>query len=66
MRGRTFWFEPWEGGQYQMSLEHDDPAELGNTEGGTDLFEGRFAKLLPERRIVEFVRFTSVAPAFQG
>lgn len=66
MRGRIFRFEPWAGGHYQMSLEHDDPAQRGKTEGGTDLFEGRFAELVPERRIVELVRFTSEDPAFQG
>ncbi len=66
MRGRLFRFEPWAGGQYQMSLEHEDPDQRGKTEGGTDLFEGRFAELLPERRIVELVQFASEDPAFQG
>ena len=66
MRGQIFRFEPWEGGLYQMSLEHLDPTHRGKTEGGTDLFEGRFAELLPERRIVELVRFTSEDPAFAG
>ena len=66
MHGRIFRFEPWEGGRYQMSLEHEDPAQRGKTEGGTDLFEGRFAELVPERRIVELVRFESEAPAFAG
>lgn len=66
MRGQIFRFEPWEGGHYQMSLEHLDPTQRGKTEGGTDLFEGRFAELVPDRRIVERVRFTSEDPAFAG
>lgn len=66
MRGRIFRFEPWEGGSYWMQLEHDDPSLRGKTGDGTDRFEGQFVELVPERRIVERVRFESEDPAFAG
>lgn len=42
-------------------------AEIYRATGdGTDRFEGQFVELVPERRIVERVRFESEDPAFAG
>jgi len=61
-------FEPRAGGAYRMALVYDRPSPgvRGKTSEDADVFEGRFAELVPDQRIVEVVRFESDDPAFAG
>jgi uncharacterized protein YndB with AHSA1/START domain len=54
------------GGRYRMSLTYTDPARRGKTSGSTDTFEGRFAELVPDERVVELIEFKSGDAGFSG
>lgn len=68
MRAKVLAFEPRAGGGYRMAFVYADggAANAGKTTADADVFEGRFAELVPDARIVEVVRFHSEDPAFQG
>lgn len=68
MSAKVFAFEPRAGGGYRMAFVYDDggSASRGKTSQDADVFEGRFAELVPDARIVEVVRFQSDDPAFAG
>jgi uncharacterized protein YndB with AHSA1/START domain len=68
MTGQVFAFEPRAGGTFRMAFIHDraDGSARGKTSKDADVFEGRFVDLVPDRRIVEAVRFESDDPAFGG
>lgn len=59
-------FDPREGGGYRMSFAYSglDHAVPGKTSEHADVFSGRFAELVPGRRIVEEVVFDSADPSF--
>jgi uncharacterized protein YndB with AHSA1/START domain len=59
-------FEPREGGAFSMSLVYPEDDRRGKTDAITDTFNGRFAKLIPNRLIVWAVEFESTEPAFAG
>ena len=59
-------FEGREGGVFRISLTYDDPQQAGKTSGSTDTFRGRFAKVIPDSRIVQVVEFQSDDPAMKG
>jgi uncharacterized protein YndB with AHSA1/START domain len=59
-------FEAREGGVFRISLTYDDPQQAGKTSGATDTFRGRFAKVVPDSKIVQVVEFQSDDPAMQG
>lgn len=65
--GRVDLFEPRPGGRYRMVLTfHGADARPGKTSENTDIVEGRFAELVPDRRVVHLVTFRSDDPAFAG
>ncbi|WP_037094689.1 SRPBCC family protein [Rhizobium leguminosarum] len=68
MRGIVHAFEGREGGAFSMSLVYpdDEAAQPGKTSEKTDRFEGRFAKLVPDERIVWTTRFDSKDKSFSG
>lgn len=68
MRANVHVFEPREGGRIGMSLTYDDPASGpgGKTTEDTDTFAGRFAELVPDRRIVHVAEFESDRPDLAG
>lgn len=68
MSARVYAFEPRAGGAYRMAFVYDDGgrSNAGKTSADADVFEGRFAELVPDARIVEVVRFQSEDPAFAG
>jgi uncharacterized protein YndB with AHSA1/START domain len=68
MTGRVHISEPREGGKFGMSLIHQDPKHSpgGKTSEDTHTFQGRFAELVPDERIVLLVEFESQDPAFAG
>lgn len=68
MSARLYAFEPRAGGGYRMAFVYDDggKAHAGKSSENADVFEARFAELVPDARIVEVVRFQSTDPAFSG
>jgi uncharacterized protein YndB with AHSA1/START domain len=68
MRAEIHAFEPREGGAFRMAFVYAgaDHAVRGKTSEHADVFEGRFAELVPSERIVERVAFESGDPAFAG
>jgi len=68
MRGVVHAFEGREGGAFSMSLVYpeDDRSSRGKTSESTDTFRGRFAKLIPNERIVWAVEFESADASFAG
>src|SRR5215208_5708479 len=68
MRGVVHAFEGREGGAFSMSLVHpeDDRSSRGKSSESTDTFRGRFAKLIPNERIVWAVEFESADASFAG
>lgn len=59
-------FDPRPGGRYRMSLTYTDPARRGKTSGSTDAFQGRFAALVLDERVVELIDFESGDAGFSG
>jgi uncharacterized protein YndB with AHSA1/START domain len=68
MSAKVFAFEPRAGGGYRMAFVYDDggKANPGKSTEHADVFEARFAELVPDARIVEVVRFQSDDPNFAG
>ncbi|TAJ90069.1 SRPBCC domain-containing protein [Reyranella sp.] len=68
MTARIFAFDAREGGGYRMAFDYaaTDHSAQGKTSEHSDGFEGRFATLDPDRRIVEEIDFESDDPAFTG
>jgi uncharacterized protein YndB with AHSA1/START domain len=68
MRGVVHAFDAREGGAFSMSLVYPegDRSSRGKTSENTDTFRGRFAKLIPNERIVWAVEFESADPSFAG
>ncbi|WP_019877227.1 SRPBCC domain-containing protein [Sporichthya polymorpha] len=59
-------FDAREGGEFEISLTHDNPAILGKTAGATDSFAGHFAELVPGQAVVQVVEFETEDPAMAG
>ena len=57
---------PTEGGRFRVSLTYDDPAAAGKSGGHTDTYRGHFARLVPEREVVEVSEFETDDPALRG
>lgn len=68
MTAKVYAFEPRAGGAFRMAFIYADggAANAGKTTDDADVFEGRFADLVPDERIVEVVRFQSDDPDFGG
>lgn len=65
MTGRIEQFDPRVGGTYRMVLSYrQTPHPAGKTTEHSDVIRGRFAELVPDRRIIQLVRFQSDDPAF--
>ncbi|MBB2836638.1 UNVERIFIED_ORG: uncharacterized protein YndB with AHSA1/START domain [Rhizobium etli] len=61
-------FECREGGAFSMSLVYpdDEASQPGKTSDKTDRFEGRFARLVPDERIVWATVFDAEDEGFSG
>ena len=59
MAARVHAFDAREGGGFRISLTYADIANRprGKSSEDTDTFEGRFVELIPDRRVVELIRF---------
>jgi uncharacterized protein YndB with AHSA1/START domain len=59
-------FDAREGGSFRISLSYADRERPGKTDGHTDTYHGRFARLVPNAQVVEVLEFESVNPELQG
>ncbi len=59
-------FDAREGGSFRISLTYDQPTGTGKTTAHTDTYRGRFAKLVPNERVVEVDEFETEDPALRG
>lgn len=68
MTAHVYAFDPREGGTFRMAFAYADTDHSvpGKTSEHADVFQGRFLKLDPDKRIVELVEFESDDPAFAG
>ena len=66
MTCRVLAFDGREGGAFRISLSYDAPGHAGKTSEHTDIYRGRFAKLVPNEQIVEIDEFETDDPALQG
>lgn len=65
MTGHIETFDPHEGGKFRMSLTYLDDSR-GKTSENTDTFEGTFAELVPNEKIVWVTEFESDQPDLAG
>lgn len=68
MRAKVHRFDAKPGGRFRMSLTYTTPdrAGSGKSTALSDIFEGRFAELVPDERIVELVEFEAGDIRFTG
>jgi uncharacterized protein YndB with AHSA1/START domain len=68
MKGRIEAFDARSGGDYRIVLTYDNPGGRGRgkTTNDTDVVQGRFLELVPNRKMVQSVRFESPDPRFAG
>ncbi|MEZ0389276.1 MAG: SRPBCC family protein [Verrucomicrobium sp.] len=59
-------FAATEGGTFRISLTYDAPTSAGKSTAQTDIYHGRFAKLVPDEQIVEIDQFETDDPSMQG
>lgn len=59
-------FEPQTGGLLRVSLTHHAPDAPGKGAPYVDTYQGRFARLVPDREVVEVDTFETGDPALQG
>lgn len=55
-----------EGGSFRISLTYDTSTSTGKTTAHTDTFHGRFAKVVPDKEVVQVVEFETDDPTMQG
>lgn len=68
MTARVTAFDPRPGGALSLVLTHGDPSQAaaGKSGGASDVVQGRFIEILPDRRIVQTFAFDSDRPEFAG
>jgi uncharacterized protein YndB with AHSA1/START domain len=59
-------FDAREGGSFRISLTYDAPTGTGKTSAQTDIYHGRFVKLVKNEQVVEVVEFETTDPALRG
>lgn len=66
MTGKIDAFDFREGGRYRLTLVYARRSGAGKTAADLDVVEGTFIELVPDKRVVQEVAFTSDDPAFAG
>lgn len=59
-------FDAREGGSFRISLRYDAPTGSGKTTENTDIYRGRFVKLVPNEQLVEVDEFETEDPSMRG
>lgn len=54
------------GGSFRISLIYDASTGIGKTTAHTDMYHGRFVKLVPNEQVVEVMEFETADPALRG
>lgn len=66
MTSQVHEFDPREGGKFRVSLTYDAPGKAGKSSSRTDTYHGHFARLIPDREVVEVIEFETPDPALGG
>jgi uncharacterized protein YndB with AHSA1/START domain len=66
MTSQVHEFDARVGGKFRISLTYGEADGAGKSEPHTDTYHGRFARLEPEKEVVEVFEFESADPAFRG
>ncbi|MER5525397.1 SRPBCC domain-containing protein [Streptomyces sp. NPDC002677] len=66
MTARVHVFDAREGGEFRVSLDYDDPGRAGKSGGHTDTYRGHFARLVPDRLVVEVIDFETADDTVRG
>ncbi|MEU0970492.1 SRPBCC domain-containing protein [Streptomyces sp. NPDC005917] len=66
MTARVHAFDAREGGEFRVSLDYDDPGRAGKSGGHTDTYRGHFARLVPDRLVVEVIEFETGDDTVRG
>jgi uncharacterized protein YndB with AHSA1/START domain len=59
-------FDPREGGPFRISVTYETPHGTGKTTAHTDMYHGRFVKLVPNKQVVEVVEFETADSEIRG
>lgn len=59
-------FDAREGGEFRISLTYQAPTGTGKTSAHTDTYHGRFVRLVPDREVVQVLKFETADPALRG
>ena len=59
-------FDAREGGSFRISLTYDAPSRTGKSAPHTDTYHGHFAKLVPNKQVVEVFEFETADPALRA
>jgi uncharacterized protein YndB with AHSA1/START domain len=65
MTSQVHEFDPREGGAFRVSLTYDEPGRAGKSASQTDTYHGHFARLIPDRQVVEVFEFEAADPALR-
>jgi len=66
MRSQVHEFDPREGGAFRISLTYQAPGSAGKSGAQTDTYHGHFARLVPDRQVVEVFEFETTDPGLSG
>ncbi|WP_460727455.1 SRPBCC family protein [Nocardia heshunensis] len=66
MTSRVHEFDARVGGRFRISLTYDLPNSTGKTTAHTDTFHGVFARVVPDREVVQTVEFETEDPDLCG
>ncbi len=59
-------FDAREGGAFRVSLTYEVPTDAGKTSAQVDTYHGHFARLVPDREVVEVIEFETDDPEMAG
>lgn len=66
MTSQVHEFDAREGGSLRISLTYDRSDGAGKTTARTDMYHGRFVKLVPNKQVVEVDEFETTDPTLRG
>ncbi|HVV12223.1 SRPBCC family protein [Amycolatopsis sp.] len=66
MTGEVHEFDAREGGRFRVSLTYDAPGQAGKSGARTDTYQGHFAELVPDEKVVEVIEFETGDEALRG
>jgi uncharacterized protein YndB with AHSA1/START domain len=64
--GMTSVVEPQDDGGFRVTLTYEAPDAQGKTSGRSDVYRGRFTRLVPDELVVEVDEFETADPQLAG